>query len=167
MEIVFLYRGFSFRPDEELLVTRSIYKGMINPGEEKQTVASQSTGARLEYTIRVRCDEHYYGTKCNRVCRPRDDYFGHYVCDQLGNRECMEGWTNLTASCKTGRKKTPLGLTETRWKFAGGLCREFQECATPSALPLLAHTNPSSQTAEMTGILLEADKLFLSPPRCC
>lgn len=93
-----------FCPDEELLIGRSIYKGMINPGEEKQTVEHQSAGARLEYAIRVRCDEHYYGAKCNKVCRPRDDYFGHYVCDQLGNQKCMEGWTNLTASCKTGRE---------------------------------------------------------------
>lgn len=91
---------------------------MINPGEEKQTVASQSPGARLEYTIRVRCDEHYYGPKCNRVCRPRDDYFGHYVCDQLGNRECMEGWTNLTTSCKTGRKR-PLSSRERRGSSPG------------------------------------------------
>lgn len=95
----------SFRPDDELLIERSIHKGMINPGEEKQTVEYKSLIASIEYTIRVRCDEHYYGSKCNKVCRPRDDYFGHYVCDQLGNRECMEGWTNLMSSCKTGTVK--------------------------------------------------------------
>lgn len=106
----------SSRPGEELLIQRSIYKGMINPGEEKLTVASQSAGARLEYAIRVRCDEHYYGPKCNKVCRPRDDYFGHYVCDHQGERECMEGWTNLTTSCKTGRKRPP----RERERRAGG-----------------------------------------------
>lgn len=87
-------------------------------------MASQSPGARLEYTIRVRCDEHYYGPKCNRVCRPRDDYFGHYVCDQLGNRECMEGWTNLTTSCKTGRKR-PLSSRERRGS-SPGMCRNVR-----------------------------------------
>uniref|UniRef100_A0A8D3DTK9 Delta-like protein n=1 Tax=Scophthalmus maximus TaxID=52904 RepID=A0A8D3DTK9_SCOMX len=86
--------------NEELLIERSIHKGMINPGEEKQTVEYKSLVARLEYTIRVRCNEHYYGSKCNKVCRPRDDYFGHYVCDQNGNRGCMEGWTG--PDCKTG-----------------------------------------------------------------
>ncbi|KAM6913157.1 protein jagged-2-like [Xenentodon cancila] len=78
---------------------------MVNPGEEKQTVEYKSLIASIEYTIRVRCDEHYYGLKCNRVCRPRDDYFGHYVCDQSGNRQCMEGWTGQdckTAICKQG-----------------------------------------------------------------
>ncbi|KAM4542087.1 protein jagged-2-like isoform 1-T1 [Odontesthes bonariensis] len=91
--------------DDELLIERSIYKGMMNPGEEKQTVEYKSLIASIEYTIRVRCDEHYYGSKCNKVCRPRDDYFGHYVCDQSGNRECMEGWTGpdcKTAICKQG-----------------------------------------------------------------
>ncbi|XP_075883760.1 protein jagged-2-like isoform X2 [Nelusetta ayraudi] len=87
--------------DEELLIERSIYKGVMNPGEEKEAVESKRLTVRLEYTVRVRCDEHYYGNKCNKVCRPRDDYFGHYVCDQFGNTECMEGWTNLASSCKT------------------------------------------------------------------
>lgn len=91
--------------DEELLIERSIYKGMIIPGEEKQTVEFKSLTASFEYTIRVRCDEHYYGPKCNNVCRPRDDYFGHYICDQNGKRECREGWTGdscKTAICKPG-----------------------------------------------------------------
>uniref|UniRef100_A0A8C9ZE13 Delta-like protein n=1 Tax=Sander lucioperca TaxID=283035 RepID=A0A8C9ZE13_SANLU len=91
--------------NDELLIERSIHKGMINPGEEKQTVEYKSLTASLEYTIRVRCDENYYGSKCNKVCRPRDDYFGHYVCDQLGNRGCMEGWAGpdcKLAICKQG-----------------------------------------------------------------
>uniref|UniRef100_A0A3Q3KFA0 Delta-like protein n=1 Tax=Mastacembelus armatus TaxID=205130 RepID=A0A3Q3KFA0_9TELE len=91
--------------NDELLIERSIHKGMIDPGEEKQIVVHESSIATFEYAIRVRCDEHYYGRKCNKVCRPRDDYFGHYVCDQLGNRGCMEGWTGpdcKTAICKQG-----------------------------------------------------------------
>lgn len=93
-----------FPPDEELLIERSIYKGVMYPGEDKHTVEYKGQTTRLEYSVRVRCDENYYGHKCNKVCRPRDDYFGHYLCDQLGNRECMEGWTNLTSSCKTGEE---------------------------------------------------------------
>ncbi|KAG8013459.1 Protein jagged-2, partial [Nibea albiflora] len=107
--------------DEELLIERSIHKGMINPGEEKQTEEYKSSIARLEYTIRVRCDEHYYGSKCNKVCRPRDDYFGHYVCDQFGNRECMEGWTNLTLSCKSAICKQGCSLEH-------GTCSVPGEC---------------------------------------
>ncbi|KAE8289443.1 Protein jagged-2 [Larimichthys crocea] len=107
--------------DDELLIERSIHKGMINPGEEKQTEEYKSLIARLEYTIRVRCDEHYYGSKCNKVCRPRDDYFGHYVCDQFGNLECMEGWTNLTSSCKSAICKQGCSLEH-------GTCSMPGEC---------------------------------------
>lgn len=114
-------------PDEELLIERSIYKGVMNPGEDKQTVEYKSLTARLEYAVRVRCDEHYYGHKCNKVCRPRDDYFGHYVCDQLGNRECMEGWTNLTSSCKTGNERTKPSTSCTQEKPLT-LCRSARIC---------------------------------------
>ncbi|MEQ2233753.1 hypothetical protein ILYODFUR_025069, partial [Ilyodon furcidens] len=90
---------------DELLIERSIYKGKINPGEEKQTVEYKSYIATIKYTVRVRCDEHYYGIRCKIVCRPRDDYFGHYVCDQFGKRHCIEGWKGedcKTAICKQG-----------------------------------------------------------------
>ncbi|XP_068195689.1 protein jagged-2-like isoform X2 [Antennarius striatus] len=107
--------------DEELLIERSIHKGTMNPGEEKQTVEFTGLGASMAYSVRVRCDEHYYGGKCNKVCRPRHDYFGHYVCDQLGNRECMEGWTNLTASCRTAICKPGCSLEH-------GTCNEPGEC---------------------------------------
>uniref|UniRef100_A0A8C2Z2F7 Delta-like protein n=1 Tax=Cyclopterus lumpus TaxID=8103 RepID=A0A8C2Z2F7_CYCLU len=91
--------------NDELLIERSVHKGMMNPGEEKQPVEFKSAAASLAYAVRVRCDDHYYGVKCNKVCRPRDDYFGHYVCDQQGNRGCMEGWAGpdcKTAICKQG-----------------------------------------------------------------
>lgn len=95
----------SSNTDEELLIERSIHKGMVSPGEDRQTVEFKSVSVSMEYTLRVRCDDHYYGPKCNRVCRPRDDYFGHYTCDQSGKPECREGWTGdacKIAVCKPG-----------------------------------------------------------------
>ncbi|KAM6961153.1 protein jagged-2-like [Aplochiton taeniatus] len=91
--------------DTELLIERSIHKGMINPGDERQNIQHNGVTASFDYSIRVRCDDHYYGNKCNKLCRPRDNYFGHYVCDQFGNQGCMEGWMGpecKTAICKQG-----------------------------------------------------------------
>ncbi|XP_076002790.1 protein jagged-2-like isoform X2 [Genypterus blacodes] len=105
--------------NEELLIERSIHKGMINPGEDKQHVEHKSLIASIEYTIRVRCDENYYSSKCNKVCRPRDDYFGHYVCDQLGNRGCMEGWTG--PECK-------IAICQPGCSLHHGSCRVPGEC---------------------------------------
>uniref|UniRef100_A0A8C6M1M7 Delta-like protein n=1 Tax=Nothobranchius furzeri TaxID=105023 RepID=A0A8C6M1M7_NOTFU len=93
------------KPHDELLIERSIHKGKINPGEEKQAVEFKSLIATIKYTIRLRCNENYYGIRCNTMCRPRDDYFGHFVCDQFGKRHCMEGWRGEdcnTAICKQG-----------------------------------------------------------------
>uniref|UniRef100_A0A3B3Q1L6 Delta-like protein n=1 Tax=Paramormyrops kingsleyae TaxID=1676925 RepID=A0A3B3Q1L6_9TELE len=84
---------------ENVLVSR-IRKGMINPGDGGQTIQHNGPIANFEYSIRVRCDDNYYGSKCNKQCRPRDDYFGHYVCDQFGNQVCIEGW--MGQDCRTG-----------------------------------------------------------------
>lgn len=46
----------------------------------------------MTYEIRVMCDEHYYGSGCANLCRPRDDNFGHYTCSPSGNVQCLEGW---------------------------------------------------------------------------
>lgn len=102
--------AFHFLPDdEELLIERSIHTGMVNPGDHWQTINHDGPVARIEYRIRVRCDENYYGSKCNDQCRPRDDYFGHYRCEQSGNRVCLQGW--MGPECRTGECVTVACLT--------------------------------------------------------
>lgn len=78
---------------------------MVNPGDEWQYIRHTGATATLEYRLRVRCDLHYYGNKCNKQCRPRDDYFGHYVCDQFGNPGCLEGW--MGPECQIGERAWP------------------------------------------------------------
>lgn len=85
---------------EELLIERGVHTGMINPSDPWQTNRHDGPVARLVYRIRVRCDENYYGNKCNELCNPRDDYFGHYRCDASGTRVCLDGW--MGKECKTG-----------------------------------------------------------------
>ncbi|KAG7257413.1 hypothetical protein CRUP_015492 [Coryphaenoides rupestris] len=54
------------QPNEELLIERSIYKGMMNPGEERQKVLHRGSSATMEYTVQVRCDDFYYSNQCNK-----------------------------------------------------------------------------------------------------
>uniref|UniRef100_A0A8D0CJ36 Delta-like protein n=1 Tax=Scleropages formosus TaxID=113540 RepID=A0A8D0CJ36_SCLFO len=119
---------------EELLIERSIRKGVINPGDGGRTIHHNGPVASFEYSINVRCDDNYYGHKCNKQCRPRDDYFGHYVCDQFGNQVCMEGWMGQdcrTAICKQGCNllygtcSTP-GTCTCRYGWQGQFCDECQ-----------------------------------------
>lgn len=73
---------------------------MINPGDPWKTIQHDGPVARLVYRVRVRCDENYYGNKCNKVCVPRDDYFGHYRCEASGAQVCLDGW--MGPGCSTG-----------------------------------------------------------------
>nr|XP_040016603.1 protein jagged-2b isoform X3 [Gasterosteus aculeatus aculeatus] len=90
---------------DELLIERSIHTGMINPGDQWQTILHDGPVARLVYRIRVRCNDNYYSNKCNKLCVPRDDYFGHYRCEPSGARVCLDGWMGSDcrkAICKQG-----------------------------------------------------------------
>lgn len=76
------------------------HAGMINPEDRWKSLHFSGHVAHLELQIRVRCDENYYSATCNKFCRPRDDFFGHYTCDQYGNKACMDGW--MGKECKEG-----------------------------------------------------------------
>lgn len=92
---------FLFLPLEpDSIIEKASHSGMINPGRQWQTLKHNAGVAHFEYQIRVICDDYYYGFGCNKFCRPRDDFFGHYACDQNGNKTCMEGWTGL--ECNKG-----------------------------------------------------------------
>lgn len=96
---------------EELLIERSIHTGMINPADPWQTIRHDGPVARLIYRIRVRCDEHYYSSKCNKLCVPRDDYFGHYRCEPSGAQVCLDGW--MGPDCRTGELPMPRKMVPT------------------------------------------------------
>ncbi|XP_025788516.1 protein jagged-1 [Puma concolor] len=80
----------TLQPDS--IIEKASHSGMINPSRQWQTLKQNTGIAHFEYQIRVTCDDYYYGFGCNKFCRPRDDFFGHYACDQNGNKTCMEGW---------------------------------------------------------------------------
>nr|ADK93982.1 delta [Eucidaris tribuloides] len=46
----------------------------------------------LSISYRVICQPDSYGSKCNVPCEPRDDQYGHYRCNNEGQKECLEGW---------------------------------------------------------------------------
>uniref|UniRef100_A0A7N8XL17 Delta-like protein n=1 Tax=Mastacembelus armatus TaxID=205130 RepID=A0A7N8XL17_9TELE len=87
------------------LIEKAFHSGMINPSLHWQKLTHNGPVAQFEYQIRVSCDEHYYGFGCNKFCRPRDEFFGHYTCDYNGNKTCLEGWSGPdcnTAICRQG-----------------------------------------------------------------
>uniref|UniRef100_A0A8C7ZF66 Delta-like protein n=1 Tax=Oryzias sinensis TaxID=183150 RepID=A0A8C7ZF66_9TELE len=90
---------------EGKLIEKASLSGMINPSQIWQRRTHNGPIAQFEYQIRVRCDDHYFGFGCNKFCRPRDEFFGHYTCDGNGNKTCLEGWSGPdcnTAICRQG-----------------------------------------------------------------
>lgn len=94
--------NFPFQGADGKLIEKASHSGMINPSSHWQKLTHNGLVAQFEYQIRVSCDEHYYGFGCNKFCRPRDEFFGHYTCDYNGNKTCLEGWSG--PDCNTRKR---------------------------------------------------------------
>ncbi|XP_063168694.1 protein jagged-2-like [Candoia aspera] len=106
-------------PASGQLIERVTRSGMVNPGEGWQDLWHHGRSTSLDYRLRVRCQEHYYGPSCNLLCRPRNDFFGHHSCDTAGNKVCLDGWMGnkcQRAVCRQGCHRTH------------GFCEEPGEC---------------------------------------
>ncbi|XP_068440883.1 protein jagged-1b [Clinocottus analis] len=87
------------------LIERVLLSSMLNPGEQWQVYRHHGRPLSLDYRLRFRCDSNYFGPFCNKFCRARDDFFGHFSCDAGGSKVCMEGWTGpecKEAVCRQG-----------------------------------------------------------------
>ena len=74
------------------LIDRATQRGTILPNKTWETHTYNGPAATIRYKLRVVCDENYYGKSCTKFCHPRNDMFGHYTCDENGNKVCMAGW---------------------------------------------------------------------------
>uniref|UniRef100_A0A7N8XXP7 Delta-like protein n=1 Tax=Mastacembelus armatus TaxID=205130 RepID=A0A7N8XXP7_9TELE len=105
------------------LIEKAVHSGMINPSRQWQSLKHNGPVAQFHFQVRLSCDEHYYGFGCNKFCRPRDDFFGHYECDHNGNKTCLEGWSG--PDCSTGEFR--------RFKFMF-VCVSLQRSADRAAV---------------------------------
>lgn len=112
------------------LIERILLSSMLNPGEQWQVYRHHGRILTLEYRLRFRCDSNYYGPFCNKFCRARDDFFGHFKCDPNGSKVCMEGWTGSEckeAVCKQGCNQfhgfcNEPGECKCHYGWTGALC---------------------------------------------
>ncbi|XP_061575412.1 protein jagged-1b isoform X2 [Cololabis saira] len=117
------------------LIERVLLSSMLNPGEQWQTFRHHGRSLTLEYRLRFRCDSNYYGPLCNKFCRARSDFFGHFTCDLSGSKVCMEGWTGpecKEAVCRQGCHQahgscTVPGECKCHYGWMGPLC---DQCVT-------------------------------------
>nr|ABD16193.1 Dl [Euprymna scolopes] len=83
--------GPSSGSSHELIMRRAV-QGSLSVGVEWVDFNYTSNQTELEYSYRAVCNEHYYGSQCTTICRPRDDQFGHYTCNNNGSMKCLPGW---------------------------------------------------------------------------
>ncbi|XP_018495761.1 protein jagged-1 [Galendromus occidentalis] len=81
------------------LIDRVSYKANITSSLEFQGVDSRHgkgvyDTATVIYKIRVRCAENHFTKDCSKICYPRDDKYGHWSCDENGEKKCLDGWTD-------------------------------------------------------------------------
>ena len=81
------------------LIEQIYHSGVVLPGPDWQTTSNRGATVSVTYRTRVRCSPHYYGA-CMKFCHGRDDRFGHYDCDNNGDKVCHQGW--MGANCETG-----------------------------------------------------------------
>lgn len=83
------------------LITRLMTQRWLELGETWTADDHHTAHASLSYEYRVVCQEHYYGEGCRKWCKPRNDSFGHYVCNATGYLVCLEGWQGTKNYCIT------------------------------------------------------------------
>ncbi|KAE8587691.1 hypothetical protein XENTR_v10022069 [Xenopus tropicalis] len=78
---------------QEIKISQFTIQKPLNVGEEwSRDIQSGGSQIQLKFSYRVVCSENYYGESCSRLCKPRDDRFGHYLCEPDGRVSCLKGW---------------------------------------------------------------------------
>ncbi|XP_053737102.1 delta-like protein C [Synchiropus splendidus] len=84
--------GHDATENPDNLISRSATRHSLRVGADWTHSKDLGELSELRYSYHVTCDDNYHGESCSAYCRPRNDTFGHYTCDQQGARRCLEGW---------------------------------------------------------------------------
>ncbi|KAF7656516.1 hypothetical protein LDENG_00040310 [Lucifuga dentata] len=84
--------GIGSAENQNNLITRLAAHHRLAVGEDWSQDSHLGDDNELQYSYHVVCNEYYHGEACSTYCRPRNDTFGHYICDDEGNRLCLPGW---------------------------------------------------------------------------
>ncbi|KAI1897285.1 hypothetical protein AGOR_G00081750 [Albula goreensis] len=90
------YSPFGDKPvdtnNPELLISFFAIQRKLEVGAEWSRDVQTGKQTELRYSYRFICNENYYGASCSKICVPRDDRFGHYICNPDGQISCLPGW---------------------------------------------------------------------------
>lgn len=90
--MLYVFFFFPSTENQNNLISRLATRRRLSIGEDWSQDVHFGEQSELRYSYHVFCDEFYYGDACSDYCRPRDDTLGHYMCDENGNKQCLDGW---------------------------------------------------------------------------
>lgn len=96
--------NFCFLLDAKQLLLRVAERKSLAVDKQRKwtTEVYKNDYSRIKFQYRVVCEEHYYGSSCTSYCKPKDDSFGHYLCNNEGKKICLDGWTGPV--CNIGKE---------------------------------------------------------------
>ena len=89
-------------------ISRLAVQRHLQKGPEWSNYIHETERTQLEYKYRVMCNPEYYGPGCSVLCKPRDDKYGHYRCNENGEIICLDGWTGQYCTEGKGQSKIHL-----------------------------------------------------------
>ncbi|KAI6068230.1 Delta-like protein [Aix galericulata] len=128
-------------PSEDWLISQMAIQRSLAVGEDWSQDVQKGPLTQLRYSYRVVCSENYYGDSCSRLCKRRDDRFGHYVCEADGSLACLPGWTGEYCTERKCQAVADIGCAR---GWAQGLLHEPRELPRPQ---LAVWYRPSPQGA--------------------
>ena len=100
-------------------ISRLAVQRHLQKGPEWSNYIHETERTQLEYKYRVMCNPEYYGPGCSVLCKPRDDKYGHYRCNENGEIICLDGWTGQYCTEGKGQSRPYLPLP------ADHICNQF------------------------------------------
>ena len=91
---------FFFSTGKHREIERAYYSGILDPSADWHSLTFEGANAQITYRVRVQCDPRYYSATCTKFCRPYNDTFGHYTCDQEGEKVCDPGWNGTNCEVR-------------------------------------------------------------------
>ena len=68
-------------------------KSTLNQGAQIVRRTGDANVVDLGVSYELRCALNFYGEDCSKFCSPQDsDFQGHYVCDEEGDKVCLQGY---------------------------------------------------------------------------
>lgn len=135
------------KPSKAIIFRSENFLQLSPLSNDMQQITEEKGNSEIVYSVKVECEEHYYGPECAIYCNPNIGSF-HFKCSLDGQRMCEDGWSGKNCDnpicangCVNGHCTSP-GVCKCRSGWRGincdrckvqkgckhGYCKKANEC---------------------------------------